>query len=294
MNIITRFFNRSGSKRRNKMRNGQQIERKRGEYVIGKKSPFELTEAFRNLKATLSVSVPKKENGGVAIMVTSSYPEEGKTTISVNLSVMFAQSNVKVMLIDADIRKGRVAKYFGEKSADGLSDYLSGLKTLEEVTKRADVDSGAFDYISCGTRSPKPYELLESKTMTNLLEELRSKYDYIIIDTPPVLLVSDALAVAPATDGAVIVCRHKETYVSDIAHTFNSLEFIKTNVLGVIVNDYDEKVKKSYGYGKYKKYGYYSRYGYRYGYKYEYDSTNPDDTQKEDEEVEQTAEQSDN
>lgn len=287
MNLITKLFGRAGKKRRNKMQNKQSSSHRRGEYVLGKKTPFEITEAFRNLKATLSVSVPKKEKGGVAIMITSSYPEEGKTTVAVNLSVMFSQSSSKVLLIDADIRKGRVAKYFGDKSADGLSDYLSGQKRLDEVIKKAKAQSSTFDYISCGTRSPKPYELLESDMMKGLLDELKSKYDYIIIDTPPVLLVSDALALAPSTDGAVIVCRHMESYVSDIARTLNSLTFVKANVLGVIVNDYEEKIKKGYGYGGYKKYHYYSRYGYKYGYKYEYGSTNPEDTQKEDAETEE-------
>ena len=287
MGLLTRIFNHAGKKRKNKMATGSGGSH-RGEYLLGKKTPFELTEAFRNLKATISVSVPKKESGGVAIMVTSSYPEEGKTTVAVNLSVMFAQSNAKVILLDCDIRKGRVAKYFGEKSAPGLSDYLSGQVDLAGSIKTAKVYGGEFDYISCGTRSPKPYELLESEGMTTLLNELRTKYDYIIVDTPPVLLVSDALALAPKMDGTVVVCRHMESYVSDIARTLNSLTFVKANMLGVIVNDYEEKVQKGYSYGGYKK-GYYSRYGYKYGYRYEYGSTNPEDTAVEDAEVEAVA-----
>ena len=290
MKLTTKLFNLMGDRRRKKMKNNSHggSSHRRGEDVLGKKTPFELTEAFRNLKATVSVSVPKKEEGGVAIMITSSYPEEGKTTTAVNLSVMFSQSSAKVILIDADIRKGRVAKYFGEKTAPGLSDYLSGQQTLDAVVKTAHTDNGDFDYISCGTRSPKPYELLESDTMKELIDDLRSKYDYVIIDTPPVLIVSDALALAPVTDGAVIVCRHMETYVSDIARTLNSLTFVKANVLGVVVNSFQDKVKKGYAYGGYKKYRYY-RYGYKYGYKYEYGSTNPEDTGKE-EEAEETQE----
>ena len=104
----------------------------RTEYLLNDNTPFDVTEAFRNLKSSLSVSVPKKD-GGTIIMMTSAYPEDGKTTVTTNLALMFALSYAKVLLIDADIRKGRIAKYFGKRSAPGLSDYLSGQKTLEEV-----------------------------------------------------------------------------------------------------------------------------------------------------------------
>ncbi len=108
---------------------GKRVHSHRNEYLLNDKTPFDVTEAFRNLKATLSVSVPKKE-GGRTIMITSAYPEDGKTTVTVNLALMFAQSNAKVVLVDADIRKGRVAKYFNKKSAPGLSDCLSDKRTL--------------------------------------------------------------------------------------------------------------------------------------------------------------------
>jgi len=118
-----------------------------------------------------------------------------------------------------------------------------------------------LSYITCGTHSPKPYELLESDEMKKFLEELRKEYDYIIIDTPPVLLISDALALAPITDGVALVTRHQVSYVSDIARALNTLTFAKANILGVIVNDYKApKVGKFYG--GYKKYYYYNTYGY--------------------------------
>ena len=135
----------------------------RSEYLLHDDTPFDVTEAFRNLKAALSVSVPKKE-GGLAIMMTSAYPEDGKTTVTVNLALMFALSDAKVILIDADIRKGRVAKYFKRKSTPGLSDYLSGQNTLDEVIHVSPVNEN-LSYITCGTHSPKPYELLESNEM---------------------------------------------------------------------------------------------------------------------------------
>jgi len=243
---------------------------RRAEYLLNDKTPFDVTEGFRNLKAALSVSVPKKSHG-VSIMATSAYPEDGKTTVTVNLALMFAVSNAKVVLVDADIRKGRVAKYFKRKSAPGLSDCLSGQVTLDEVIHNSHINDN-LSYITCGTHSPRPYELLESEEMRSLMEELKLRFDYVIIDTPPVLLISDALALAPMTDGAVLVCRHQVSFVSDISRALNQLKFAKANVLGVIVNDYKAPPRKKYGYGYgYKKYYYYS-YGYTYG------STNPEDT----------------
>lgn len=266
------FFSKLFRKHRDRKQAHRTHRSSRAEYLLDENTPFDVTEAFRNLKAAMSVSVPKKD-GGVAIMTTSAYPEDGKTTVTANLALMFALSDAKVILVDADIRKGRVAKYFKRKSAPGLSDYLSGQNSLEEVVHHSHVNEN-LSYITCGTHSPKPYELLESEEMKNLLEELRKEYDYIIIDTPPVLLLSDALALAPITDGTALVCRHQVSYISDISRALNTLKFAKANILGVIVNDYKapKTGKYGYGYGSYKKYYYYS---------YSYGSTDPNDTDDE-------------
>ena len=277
MGLFTKFtakISSSSHARRAKKASSQKHHSHRAEYLLNKNTPFDVTEAFRNLKASLSVSVPKKEHG-VAIMVTSAYPEDGKTTVTANLALMFAQSDAKVVLVDADIRKGRIAKYFKRKSSPGLSDCLSGQNTLDEVVHNSHINEN-LSYITCGTHSPRPYELLESEEMKNLLNELRQRFDYVIIDTPPVLLISDALALAPSTDGAVLVCRHQVSYISDIERALNTLKFAKANVLGVVVNDY--KAPKVSSYGGYKKYYYYNSYGYGYG------STNPEEKDESDEE----------
>ncbi len=268
--ITGKFSKHRGDARAKKSSNKHHSHRQ--EYLLNDNTPFDVTEAFRNLKAALSVSVPKK-NGGIAIMATSAYPEDGKTTVTANLALMFALSDAKVVLVDADIRKGRVAKYFKHKSTPGLSDCLSGQNTLDEVIHQSHVNPN-LSYIPCGTHSPKPYELLESNEMKALLEDLRTRYDYVIIDTPPVLLISDALALATVTDGTVLVCRHQVSYVSDIARALNTLQFAKANVLGVVVNDYKAPSTGKF-YGGYKKYYYYNSYGYGYG------STNPKDTEAE-------------
>lgn len=258
MRLFHGMSDKRSEKRARRASKRAKFHSERMQYLLDKKTPFAITEAFRNLKAALSVSVPKRD-GGVVIMATSAYPQDGKTTVTVNLALMFAISNAKVIIVDADIRKGRVAKYFQEKNVPGLSDYLSGQNTLDEVIRETSADKN-LSYISCGTHSPKPYELLESETMKNLIEELRTRYDYVIIDTPPVLLLSDALAIAPVIDGTVLVCRHQVSYISDIARALNTLSFAKANVLGVVVNDFKLPPTKSRG--NYDSYYYYS---YAYG-----------------------------
>ena len=160
------FFKKDSSKKK--------AFEERKTFLLTEETPFDIREGFRNFKASLSVSMPKKANDeGVAILITSSCPREGKTTLAVNLAVTYAISNAKVVIIDADIRKGRVARYFSEKSKKGLSDCLSGQATLEEVTHVSKTNE-KLSYITCGTHSPRPYELLESEEMKKLLSAGKS------------------------------------------------------------------------------------------------------------------------
>ena len=241
-------------------RKSKKLHSERREYLLTDKVSFNVTEAFRNFKASLSVSMSKKNNNeGIAIMLTSSCPEDGKTTVAVNLALMYAFSDAKVVLVDADVRKGRVARFFKRKSAPGLSDCLSGQVSLDDVT-HTDHDNKNFHFITCGTHSPRPYELLESEEMKTLIAELKKKYDYVIIDTPPLLIVSDALAIATEVDGTVVVSRHQTSYLGDIAKTLEKLQFAKANVLGVVVNDFNVE-EKAYSHNYYH-YNYYS-YSYQ-------------------------------
>ncbi len=257
MSVFTGFFSNI---RRNKQKKNYEQSRDslRRTYLLNETTPFGVTEAFRNLKASLSVAIPKKEGmGGVSLLSTSTFPEEGKTTITVNLALMFAMSSVKVVLVDADIRKGRVSKYFGERHEPGLSDYLSGQAKLEDILHQSKQNENLY-VIYQGTQSPRPYELLESEAMKELSEKLKKEFDYIIYDTPPVELVSDALALLPVTDGALLVCRYLRSYESDIKNSLDTLRFAKANVLGIVVNDYHINPKKLKGNQKNYYYSYYS------------------------------------
>ena len=235
------------------MKQTNQRINKRTTFLLKEDTPFYISESFRALKASISVSVPKTKKEGVSIVITSSYPEEGKTTVASNLALMFAQSENKVVLVDTDVRRGRIGKYFKMEEKPGVSDYLSGQATLEEVLQSSKINENLY-IIPCGTHSPKPYELLESEAMQVFNEKLKAEFDYVFYDTPPVLVVPDALALAPKTDGTILVTRYMYSCVSDIAKSVNTLKFSKANILGTIVNDYHAIEKK----GK--------RYSYSYGY----------------------------
>ena len=252
MSKVKNLFSQSNHSKERK------VAKHRSSYLLNENTPFEVMEAFRSLKASLSVSVPKKPNVGTIIVATSPYPEDGKTTVSVNLALMFALSDAKVLVLDADIRKGRISKFFKQKREPGLSNYLSGQVSLERMTYRSKINPN-LSFITCGTHSPRPYELLESQEMAVLIEKLREQFDYVIIDTPPILLVSDALAFSHLTDGTMLVCRHQESSLNDIERAIKTLSFAKTNILGVVINDFKGEYNKKYGYDKYH---YYQTYSY--------------------------------
>ncbi len=248
-----RLFKKHDEKIRNRAKNSSSH---RVEYLLSDKVAFNVMEAFRNFKSSLTVSIPKKQTGeGTVIVMTSACPEDGKTTVAVNLALMFAFSDAKVVLVDADIRKGRISRFFHRKSSPGLADYLSGQISLADVTHKYKENEN-LSYITCGTHAPRPYELLESEEMTHFIEELKKQYDYVIIDTPPLLVVSDAIALATQADGTVVVTRYEMSYLNDIGKTLEKLSFAKANVLGVVVNDYTVNEKLSYHSDRYKYYAY--------------------------------------
>ena len=231
---------------------------------------FRIEEAYKTIRANIMFSVMKK--GCKIIVVSSSTPNEGKTTTTVNLAVSISQADQRVLLIDCDLRKPKVHQYFSLTNAPGLTNYLSDSLTGK---KRADLFSvihpTEYDTLSVlcsGVIPPNPAELLGSELMYDFLQDISKDYDYIILDTPPINVVSDALPVIRESDGVVLVVRSNQTTHPELKKALNSLEFIDAKILGFVVNFVESKASRySNKYGGYRyKYNYGSRYGYSYGY----------------------------
>ncbi len=216
---------------------------------------FAAKEAYRTIRTNLMFSLAK--TGCKTILFTSSIQGEGKTTSSANIAFSLARSNKKVLLLDMDLRNPHVHRILKKSNAPGLTNYLSGFNSLEEVMHK-DVYPG-LDVICAGTISPNPSELVGSDGMLRLIEGLKKNYDYIILDTPPVNVVSDALSLIPLTDGVVLVIRPKYTDRKEVRHAIDQIEFVGGKILGAIANGVQQQ-KRGYD----KRYGM-GRYGYGYG-----------------------------
>lgn len=239
-------------------------------------SLYAAKEAYRTIRTNLMFSLAKP--GCKTVMFTSSVSGEGKTTTSANIAFSIARSNKKVLLIDLDLRNPHIHRILKKSNTPGLTNYLSGFNTLEEVVHR-DVFPG-LDVICAGTISPNPAEMIASEGTLELIRSFKDQYDFIILDTPPVTLVSDALSVVPATDGIILVIRPKYTDRKEVRRAIDQLEFVGGKILGAVANGVQQQKG---GYGKrYGRYGY-GRYGYgRYGYgKTEEDTPSSSDENKE-------------
>jgi len=222
-----------------------------GLVTVSQPHSFE-AEQFRNLKTNILFS---SERGAPRIiMVTSAVPDEGKSFVSANLAVTFAQSvDEHVLLIDCDLRLPTIHRVFGlSDDAPGLSDLLSGTVEVPDVLYKTDVEK--LTILPGGRIPDNPTELLSSKRMKNLLMEVESRYKdrYIIIDSPPPLLTAETMAISRQVDGILIVVKHEGTSRNEVKEMIDQLD--KDKILGVIVNRYDVRLAKYYGYGKYGTY----------------------------------------
>ena len=201
-------------------------------------------ESFKTIRTSLFFTLVNNEKCK-RILVTSSVSKEGKSTVCINLALTVAQTNVKVIVIDCDLRKPRLHKFFKAKCIPGLSNYLIGRSTLDEVIKPTTENSN-LSVMYSGIIPPNPAELLGSIEFKKLLDDLSQKYDYIFLDCPPLLEVSDALEASKSTDGILLVARHKYTSHKFINQSLKKVEFANCKILGFILNDVPKKKNRYY------------------------------------------------
>lgn len=194
------------------------------------KSP--VSESYRTLRTNIQYS--SVDRLCKTMMVTSSSPMEGKSTTINNLAVVYAQSNKKVLLIDADLRKPTAHHTFHLSNRYGLTDMLTSQCTLDMAVKVTDIPN--LEVMTSGSIPPNPSEILASQKMTGLLEELQQRYDIVLLDTPPVLAVSDAQIIASKCDGVILVVDSGKVKRDLVQKAKNSLEFVQANLLGVVLN----------------------------------------------------------
>jgi exopolysaccharide transport family protein len=225
------------------------------ELVTQVRPQSQMAESYRALRTSLLLSnlgAPPK-----IIMVTSALPQEGKTTTSINCAVVLAQKGVRVLLIDADLRRPGIHKTLGMGPHRGLSNVLTGSTTLEQAITRTAVLPN-LDVLTAGTPPPNPAELLASTNMRDLLARLREQYDHIVIDTPPSLSVTDAVVLSPRADAVLLVIRSGQTTKQALRRSRDILTQVNAKVVGVLLNAVDLSSPDYYYYYEYQ--GKYARY----------------------------------
>jgi capsular exopolysaccharide synthesis family protein len=226
-----------------------------------------VSEAYRTLRT--SVLFTGMQRGVKALMIVSPTAGEGKTTTAANLAVSLADANKRVILISADLRKPRVHRFFGLENEVGLSSVLTGDARAWEALQDPKIDN--LRVMASGPVPARPGELLQSEAMGELIAELREVADFVIVDTAPILLVADALALAPLVEGVVFVADSEVTTRGAVAHAREQLEQVGAPIIGAVFNNFDPSKARNYSPYAYYPYRYrYGRYGYgeRYGYGY--------------------------
>jgi len=209
-------------------------------------------EAFRVLRTNMQfVNVDKDSK---VFVVTSSVPEEGKTTTSTNLAITLAQAGQRVLLVEGDLRRPKIADNLRLESAVGLTTVLLGRLSLAEAIQTHSVPN--LSVLTSGTIPPNPSELLQSEAMRDLLAQLREQFDVVLIDAPPLLPVTDAALLTSQSDGALVVVRHGKTTKDQLHHAIDRLGAVDAHAVGVVLNMVPPRRSSDSYYG----------YGYGYGY----------------------------
>ncbi|WP_298119843.1 polysaccharide biosynthesis tyrosine autokinase [Flavobacterium sp.] len=223
--------------------------------AVFEKPKSALSESFRAIRSSLQFLYKKQNVSGTkTLMLTSSVSGEGKTFCSINIATVFAMSEKKTVIVGLDLRKPKIFEDFNFKNDVGAVNYLIGQNTLEEVTLKTKIPN--LDLITSGPIPPNPSELIMGETMRELMEELKKKYEYIILDTPPVGLVTDAVELSNYADVTLYVMRQNFTKKEMVNLLNNRVKRDELSNVSIILNGFENKAKYGAGYG----------YGYGYGY----------------------------
>lgn len=230
--------------------------------MLSPTSPFAMREAYNGIRAKL-LFTGRGEKCPV-FAVTSAMMHDGKTTNAVNLAISIATTAKRVLLIDGDMRKPTVHRYFGLENKNGLSEILAGLTNEVKIRK---TDTENLHVLTSGQIPPNPAELFASKQMDNLLSYVKEYFDYVVIDTPPVNVVSDAVILAEKITGYVFVVQSGKNHFYELSYALDTLKQMNGNVVGFVLNDITGKGSSHYGSYR-SRYAYYGKHYYRRGYGY--------------------------
>jgi capsular exopolysaccharide synthesis family protein len=223
---------------------------------VHRDSNSSVSEAYRTIRTSIFFGVPKGES--TTILVTSPAPGDGKTTLVTNLAITMAQAGQKTIILDADFRRPMQHEIFKTDREKGLSSVIAGAVSMHEAIKPTGIDG--LDLLTCGPEVPNPSEMINSKQFSDILQSLSEKYDRIVIDSPPVMPVTDSQILSAICDVTVVVLRADKSSRRTSQQARDGLESVGAHLLGAVVNDVSRR-NGHYGY-----YGY-GRYGYRhYGY----------------------------
>ena len=213
-------------------------------FIVDKLPKSITAESYRSLRTNIQYSSIDKQVK--TLVVTSSNAGEGKSTVAGNLAYTFFQNGKRVLIIDCDLRKPSLHRKFNVSNEEGLTDVLVGTSKLNNVMKK--VDDNLY-LLTTGTLPPNPAEIIGSNTMENFLEQCKINFDYIILDTPPILPVTDSKLLAIKADATVVVVRSDVSKSKHVSQAFKELEKVNANIIGTILNDvemYSEKLYYDY------------------------------------------------
>lgn len=220
-------------------------------FILNDNTVFQITEAYKALRTNIIFSLP--DEGSNKIIITSSVAGEGKSITCVNTAISFAETNKRVVIVDGDLRKPNIANLLDLPIRPGLSNVLVRMNSLEEVIRKNVLPN--LDVITSGDIPPNPSELLDSARMKKVIETLSEQYDYVFIDTPPVLVVTDATILTRYCSGVLLIARHNRTDRNALSAAVERLTLANAKILGGIFNGFEAE-GESYKYKRYGKYGY--------------------------------------